>query len=173
MADWIAQNDQRGTEQQFNSNEQVKFHIRGAGGDFEAAVMRGGMYDLDDLKEVVKVTIADVDYYPWDGSYDPRLRSSAGELMTRIIAYMAMSSMSRVKPHNRIAFEDTPEFKWAWANVDALEHGEKIFPLQAQVDAFQGEEQQVAPAGSTYELDRPSIQAGRLFGNRRKLWYQS
>lgn len=174
MADWISQNDQRGTEQQFNTNTLVKAQIRSAGGDFESAVMRGGMYDLDDLKEVVKINATPgdgIDIYPWDGSYDVTKRSNAGELLTRIIAFLTMYWMSRIKPHNRVSFEDTPECKWAFANLEALEHGERIFPLQSQIDAFQADVQDVAPAGSVYEDRRPSVEAGRLFGNRRKTWW--
>jgi len=137
MADWLSITDARGTEAVFASSAVAQEHCNAAGGLLEAAVLKGHRYDVADLQALTGQSLS---------------------LLKRIVAFVAIDSMSRFKKRTPA---DESDIKWAFDLLQALANGERIFSFEETQDAGVPNTARMEPAH-----DRPSVQAAPLFGVR-------
>jgi hypothetical protein len=145
MADWVSTNDVRGTQPDFESNPIVATHLLMNSGYVEAACLKGGRYQLSDLQA---------------------LTGASQQLLVCLVCWLTIGSLSRFKTRTRD--EKMPEVERAEGMLQALAAGERVFALEeVSVDAFQAKAQDMAPPNSEFEERRISIEAERMFGDRR------
>lgn len=146
-------------------------HLKAASGLVESACFRGARYSVFNLMDWASMSSSERTAFEtilgrsWTSSDTAQnLVGSSRSLLKRIVCCLAIGTLSRFK--SRTAGDERDE-AFGFEMLDALSAGKRIFALTEAGDAGLPGNVEMAPAGSTQEEDRVSVQAGRLFGNRR------
>lgn len=147
-------------------------HLLAASGLVESACLRGERYSVFNLMDWASMSASEKTAFEtilgrsWTAADTAQnLVGSSRRLLKRIVICLAIGTLSRFK--TRTAGDERDE-SFGFEMLDALSAGKRIFSLTEVGDAGLPDNVDMAPAGSTEEDDRISVQAGRLFGSRTK-----
>lgn len=147
-------------------------HLKAASGLVESACFRGGRYTVFNLLDWANMTSGQRTAFEtilgrsWTSSDTAQnIVGSSRSLLKRIVCCLAIGTLSRFKSRTK---GDERDEGWGFEMLDALSSGQRIFSITEAGDAGLPDHVEMSPAGSDEEEDRISVQAGRLFGSRRK-----
>lgn len=157
---------------QTTSGALVHDHLMAASGLVESACFRGQKYSVLNLVDITLMTASELSTFQavltaagvtYTTAY--QIAGSSRTLLKRIICCLAIGTLSRFKTRT---VGDEKDEQFGFEMLDALSSGQKIFSLVEQAGAGNPDYVEMAPANSEEEDDRISVQANRMFGNRRK-----